>query len=255
MQSNFKSHFVFAGDTLSLTVASMSEEWIKGHEGKNKKFKRETLLNYAANRWALNKASSVDSVAYLIRQCAPNNFEEWENYYYKNAKQKKKDGVRVTNEYIKNLGKRLYLEIFKTVKAELNSIGEDECIDYMYNLVLNRTYEGYLSEIQVIYDELEKELNTHIAQAPDEWDRTFTVDYYIQVKDKFIGLQIKPIEAGMALDNYKWANIQKETHEKFTEKYGGKVFFVYSVKQGDRKVIYNKEVIDEIKKEIKRLSG
>ena len=152
------------------------------------------------------------------------------------------------------MGKKLFNELGTAVKTELNAIGEAECIDYMYNLVLNRTFEGYLSEIQVIYEELEKALNVNIKQAPDEWDRTFTVDYFIEVKGKCVGIQIKPIEAGMALDEYKWDIIQKVTHDKFTEKYGGKVFFVYSVKQGDKKIIYNKEVIDEIKKEMERLS-
>lgn len=37
----------------------MPNEWVSGREGKNLKFKRETLLNYAMNRWGLNKASSV----------------------------------------------------------------------------------------------------------------------------------------------------------------------------------------------------
>lgn len=232
----------------------MVEKWVKATEGKNKKYYRETLLNYAANRWALNKTSSVDSVAFLIRQCSPKSFEDWEAYYFKHARQKKQNGQKITPEYIEKLGKRLYTEIMETVRAELNSISEEECTDYMYNLVLNRTYEGYRSEIDVIYDELEEALNVHIEQAPDVWDRTFTVDYYIKVKDKCIGLQIKPIEAGWALDDYKWAIIQKETHEKFTKQYGGKVFFIYSVKQGDKKVIHNKEVIDEIKKEIDNLS-
>ena len=81
-----------------------------------------------------------------------------------------------------------------------------------------------------------------------------TVDYFINVNGKYIGLQIKPIEAGMALDEYKWDSIQKETHDKFTEKYGGKVFFIYSVKQGEKKVIHNKEVIKEIKREMANLS-
>lgn len=231
-----------------------SEDWVKGIEGKNKKYKRETLLNYAANRWALNKTASVDTVAYLIRQCAPKNFEEWEKYYFTVARQKKKNGIKITREYIEGLGKRLFNELGTTVKTKLSAIGESECIDYMYNLVLNRTFEGYLSEIQVIYEELEKALNVNIKQAPDEWDRTFTVDYYIEVNDKYIGLQIKPIEAGMALDDYKWAIIQKETHDRFTEKYGGQVFFVYSIKQGEKKVIHNKEVIEDIRKEIERLS-
>ena len=140
-------------------MSNFTEDWVKGIDGKNKKYKRETLLNYAANRWALNKTASVDSVAFLIRQCAPKNFEEWEKYYFSEAKQKKKDGVKITQEYIEGLGKRLFNELGNTVKNELNSIGESECIDYMFNLVLNRTFEGYFSEIQVIYEELEKALN------------------------------------------------------------------------------------------------
>ena len=50
------------------------KSYIAGTEGVNRKFKREALLNYAMNRWGLNKASSVDAVSDLIRDCAPDNF-------------------------------------------------------------------------------------------------------------------------------------------------------------------------------------
>ena len=43
----------------------------------------------------------------------------------------------------------------------------------------------------------------------------------------------------------------KASFEDFTEKYGGKVFIVYSQKE----VIANKEVVDEIEKEIARLKS
>lgn len=36
-------------------------------------------------------------------------------------------------------------------------------------------------------------------------------------------------------------------------KYGGKVFYVISIKEGDKKKIHNTEVIEEIKEEIERL--
>jgi hypothetical protein len=45
----------------------------------------------------------------------------------------------------------------------------------------------------------------------------------------------------------------EETHKKFEEKFGGKVFIVFSIKEGDKKKIYNQEVVYEIKKEIERL--
>jgi len=68
----------------------MAKEWIKDKEGRNLKFKRETLLNYGMNHWGLNKAYSVDGTSELIRKCSPKSFVEWDDYYFKNAKQKKK---------------------------------------------------------------------------------------------------------------------------------------------------------------------
>ncbi len=41
--------------------------------------------------------------------------------------------------------------------------------------------------------------------------------------------------------------------QDFEKKYGGKVFVVFSTRTGDKKVIKNKEVVDEIRTEIERL--
>ena len=67
----------------------MPEEWIVRNEGRNLKFKRETLLNYAMNRWGLNKAHSVGPPSELIRKCAPETGNTWEEFYFENATQKK----------------------------------------------------------------------------------------------------------------------------------------------------------------------
>ena len=47
---------------------------------------------------------------------------------------------------------------------------------------------------------------------------------------------------------------QLHTHKKFTEKYGGRVFYIYSVTDGKKKIIANTEIINDIKEEIKKLS-
>lgn len=231
----------------------MPKEWVSGREGRNLKFKREALLNYGMNRWGLNKASSVGPTSELIRKCAPSSFGEWEEFYFSNATQKKRNGVTITRKYIRDLGQKLYIKLSEVVQNELDSIQEEECIDYAYNLVLNRTYEGYQAEIDTIYGQLESILGIKIHPAPDEWDRTFNVDFYIQVDDKYIGLQIKPISSGRALDYYQWDRMHEVNHEKFRKKFGGQVFFIYSVKSGKKKIIHNVEVIDEIQKEIERL--
>ena len=234
----------------------MPKSWISGNEGKNLKFYREALLNYGMNRWGLNKASSVGPVSELIRKCAPakNKFEEWEKFYFSNAMQKKNNGIKVTREFIIDLGRKLYIKLSEVVRNELDSIREDECIDYVFNLVLNRTFEGYISEIDTVYGELAKALNIEIIPAPDKWDRTYNVDFYIQVKNYYIGIQIKPISSGRALDYYQWEAMHKKNHERFKHDFGGEVFFVYSIKAvGNKKVIHNKEVVVKILQEIERL--
>ena len=231
----------------------MPKEWVSGREGRNLKFKREALLNYGMNRWGLNKASSVGPTSELIRKCAPSSFEEWKEFYFSNATQKKRNGVKITRKYIRDLGQKLYIKLSEVVQNELDSIQEEECIDYAYNLVLNRTYVGYRAEIDTIYGQLESILGIKIHPAPDEWDRTFNVDFYIQVDDEYIGLQIKPISSGRALDYYQWDRMHEVNHEKFRKKFGGQVFFIYSVKSGKKKIIHNVEAIDEIQKEIERL--
>jgi hypothetical protein len=49
-----------------------------------------------------------------------------------------------------------------------------------------------MTEKKTIYEQLQEILGVKIEPAPDEWDRLFNVDFFIKIKDKFIGLQIKP---------------------------------------------------------------
>jgi len=232
----------------------MEKEWIKGSDGKNPKFKRETLLNYGMNRWGLNKTHSVGPTSKLIRTCSPKSFEEWEEYYFANAVQKKRNGLKVTREYITDLGRKLYVKLSEVVQNELESIEEEECIDYAYNLILNRTYEGYQTEIKTVYGQLESILEVKIEPAPDEWDRAYCVDFFVRIGQKYVGLQIKSV-SGFPLDHYQWESMHEKAHAKFTEKLGGKVFFVYSRKSKSSKKakIDNIEVIEHIRDEINRI--
>ena len=234
----------------------MEKEYISGSDGHNLKFKRETLLNYGMNRWGLNKAHSVGSTSELIRTCAPTKYEEWEQFYFTKAKQKKKDGLQITREYITGLGQTLYIKLSEVVQNELEQISEEECIDYAYNLVLNRTYEGYKTEIETIYGQLEGAIGQKVEPAPDNWDRTYGVDFFIKINQKYIGIQIKPIASGLSLNQYQWIEMQKKNHERFEKEFGGKVFFVFSTKSSSgTKKIYNTEVIEQIAKEINRLNN
>jgi len=125
----------------------------------------------------------------------------------------------------------------------------------MFQLVIDRTFGGYTTEIRTVYGQLQGLFGVKIEPAPDEWDRLFNVDFFIRVKNKYIGLQIKPPSGDSHIPEiFEERNQQAETHRKFTEKYGGKVFYVISMKQGTNKVIHNEEILEEIRAELRRLS-
>ncbi len=206
---------------------------------------KEWILNSVMNRFQLNFKRNVGPTSESIRKCAPKDVDEWRGYYFKNVKPK---------EHIEELGRKLYTKISEVVRSEVDEITEQDCIDYMIRLVIDRTFDGYMTEITTIYGQLEKMLGVKIQPAPDEWDRLFNVDFFIKVGERFIGLQIKPVNDHFQLPEiFKEKAIQEETHRQFTEVFGGKVFYVYSIKKEDKKVISNDTVVDEIRKEIKAL--
>jgi hypothetical protein len=206
---------------------------------------KEWILNSAMNRFQLNFKRNVGPTSESIRKCSPKTLEEWREYYFSNVKPK---------EHIEELGKKLYVKITEVIQSEVADVTEHDCIDYMMQLVIDRTFDGYMMEIQTIYGQLQNILKIPIQSAPDEWDRLFNVDFFIQIGEKYIGLQIKPVNSGIQLPEiFKEYSLQAETHKKFTEVFGGKVFYLFSTKVGDKKEIQNKEVFDEIKQEIIRL--
>lgn len=206
---------------------------------------KEWILNSATNRFQLNFKRNVGATSEAIRKCSPKSLQEWQEYYFNNIR---------TEEQIIDLGKKLYVKISEVLVAEINEISEEDCINYIRQLVIDRTYDGYVREITTIYEQLQEIIKEKIEPAPDKWDRLYNVDFYIKINDNYIGLQIKPVSQAPSIPEiYKEKEIQRKTHEEFKAKYGGDVFYLYSCKSGDKKIIVNIEVIDEIKKEITRL--
>ena len=208
---------------------------------------KEWILNSATNRFQLNFKRNVGATSEAIRKCAPRSLEEWQAYYFENVR---------SEEHIIELGKKLYVKITEVLVAEIEEVTEEDCINFIKELVIDRTYDGYVREIKTIYEQLQEILRVPIKPAPDEWDRLFNVDFYIEINGKYIGLQIKPVSQVSSIPEiYKEREIQHSTHIKFTQQYGGKVFYLFSCKSGDKKIIVNTEVIDEIKEEMDRLSN
>lgn len=209
---------------------------------------KEWILNSAMNRFQLNFKRNVGPTSESIRKCAPKTLDEWREYYFSNVK---------PEEHIVELGKKLYVKITEVIQAEVAEVTEEDCINYMKQLVIDRTFDGYMTEIQTVYGQLEQMLGVKIEPAPDEWDRLYNVDFFVKAGKSFIGLQIKPVTFNGGTvqlpEIFKEKSIQERSHRKFTEAYGGKVFYIYSFKSGQKKEIYNKEVVGEIRNELIRL--
>ena len=208
---------------------------------------KEWILNSAMNRFQLNFKRNVGAVSEEIRKCTPKSIKDWEKYYFSNVRPK---------EHIEELGRKLYVKITEVITAEVETITEQDCIEYMYNMVICRTFDGYMTEIKTVYGQLQAALNEKIEPAPDQWDRLYNVDFFIKINSKHIGLQIKPAGGVSHIPQiFKEQALQEATHKKINEKYGGKVFYVISIKEGGKKKIHNTEIIEQIKNEIKRLQN
>ena len=192
----------------------------------------------------------------LIRECQPNTFEEWESWYFENAFTATKKPEKLTKEALVELGERLYTKITTFVIPEweeaFKTLTLQDCIDYIYNLTINRTYDGFIREKSVVNDGLAKIFPNLVFEESDpELDHAGDIDYIAKVGDKAIGIQIKPVTANANFGGYSLSERMKASFQNFTEQFGGKVFIVYSLKG----VIANKEVIKDIETEIRRLNN
>jgi MjaI restriction endonuclease len=222
--------------------------------------KKEKVLNYSSNTYQLTRPNKVDAVMSLIRECQPKALEEWEKFYFEKAYTKKKDKTKITKDTLNELGERLYAKITEVVIPEWTAAFEDltlqDCKDYIYEVTIVRTYDGFLLEKSVINDGLVKIFpEIEFEESDPVLDHAGDIDYLGKVGDKAFGIQIKPITANANFGNYKITERMSASFQDFEEKYGGKVFVIFSIRTGDKKVIKNNEIIEEIKAEIERLKN
>lgn len=217
-------------------------------------YKKEKVLNYATQTYQLSRPNKVGRVMELIRECHPKSLEEWEKFYFANAFTSEKDPVKINRDVLEELGERLFVKITSIVIPEwitaFNELTLQDCVDYIYNLTINRTFDGYVREISVVEGTLSKIFPDVIfEESSPELDHAGDIDYIGKVNEKCFGIQIKPVTAKANFGNYSVSERMKSSFEKFQSEFGGKVFIVFSV---DGK-IQNMEVIDQIREEISRL--
>ncbi len=217
--------------------------------------KKEKVLNYACQTYQLSRPSKVGMVMALIRECQPYSIEEWTEWYFQNATTQSKQSTPITNESLDELGERLYAKITEIVipewEAAFRQLTLQDCKDYIYNLTINRTYDGYLREKSIVNDGLSRYFpDVQFEESDPELDHAGDVDYIAKVGSVAFGIQIKPTTAMANFGGYSLTERMKASFKSFEEEFGGKVFIVYSV-DGE---IGNKDVIDSIRVEIDRLN-
>lgn len=220
--------------------------------------KKEKVLNFTSNTYHLTRPKKVGAVMEMIRECQPTSFDEWENFYFEKAFTKTKKPIKVTKEALEELGERLYEKITEVVIPEwseaFKKITLQDCIDYIYEVTLIRTYNGFLLEKSVINDNLAKLFpDIEFEESDSDLDHSGDIDYIGKVGEHAFGIQIKPTTARSNFGNYSISDRMSANFDDFEQQYGGKVFIVFSAKVGNKKEILNKDIIEEIKNEIERL--
>lgn len=218
--------------------------------------KKEKVLNYACQTYQLSRPNKVGTVMALIRECQPKSLEEWEAWYLENAYTDGKTKVKITKEELQELGERLYVKITEIVIPEwqeaFSQLTLQDCVDYIYNLAVHRTYDGFLREKSVINDNLAKRFpEVNFEESDPELDHAGDIDYLGWVEGRAFGIQIKPVTAKANFGNYSPSERMKASFADFEHKFGGKVFIIFSI---DDKIT-NEEVLPEIEAEIARLKS
>lgn len=100
-----------------------------------------------------------------------------------------------------------------------------DCIDYIYNLTINRTYDGYIREKSVVNDVLAKKFPiVKFEESDPQLDHAGDIDYVAKVGKYQFGIQIKPITANANFGGYSLSERMKASFEDFTEKYTRAIF-------------------------------
>jgi len=181
--------------------------------GSEKFGKKEQVLNIAAQRWQLTRPPAVGPTMELINECDPKSLSEWKSFYFKNAYTRKKESEKITHDLLCKLGQKLYDKIQDTIIPDwtkaFEEINLDDCVKYIYDVTLERSYEGYHRE-EAVYRELGVAFDNVIVfeKTDSVTDSTWSIDYIGHIKNSKIkiGIQVKPPSAKSNSLGYSIAN-------------------------------------------------
>jgi hypothetical protein len=132
------------------------------------------MLNFAMNTGRYNDTRKLGNVMSIIRKQMPKSIREWESYYFSNVR---------SRDYVRRLAGQM---------ATRYALPVTDCADYMRDVIIRRTYDGYVHEVMALAI-LKREVNPFIQFAPDEWDARYFIDFYfVDADGLYVGIQLKP---------------------------------------------------------------
>jgi hypothetical protein len=214
---------------------------------------KEHVLNFTAQRFQLTRPKAVGPTMDLIHKCKPKSKSEWQDYYWKNAYTATKVPIKITKQILDELGERLYIKITEVVIPEwtkaFDEITLDDCKNYILDVTLDRTYDGYHRE-SAVFRELAVKFDgiINFEKTESETDSALDVDYIGVVRNSYrtLGIQVKPISARGSQGGYSITDRVRNNFRRFEEDNNAKVFIVLVKREGKKSVIVNREVIQEI---------
>ena len=128
----------------------------------------EKELNYCySNKGNWGYASVCGYLMDMIRNLKPKTCEEWQNWYLANVH---------NDACITKWATEMYFLISKDNNFNSKGISFDECKEYFYSVMFDRTFNGYIKEQQAL-ELLLNEVSPNIQESPKEWDVKYFIDF------------------------------------------------------------------------------
>lgn len=124
-----------------------------------------------------------------LSKALPNSLEDWQEYYTSKVR---------SNKELQELGERFYSIIQENILPFIEGISEEECVRYVRELALDRTFQGYVSRLKIHQEHLLEStgaLFIYKYEHPHDWRfKTFAIDLYHHdpAKDRLVGIKFLP---------------------------------------------------------------
>jgi hypothetical protein len=195
------------------------------------------IINIVSNTYKVTGPNNIGSTSDLIRKCDPSDKEEWKKYclsYLHNKNGDKIDFDKLSQDLFNKASFHI-----DCLKKQLSNMSDEQlyqkCFDFIYDLVIDKTFDGYINEKEIITKTLSKKLGVDFQQPSIYQDSAKNIDAIGKKNNVVFYIQLKPASF---INNYNTSQILPKQQPNF--------FVVYYNKNG----IVNEDIIKEIEKYI-----